>query len=177
MALRREAEMADRESFDVFYEKTMPALFRALLVVAGDRELAADATAEALTRAWQQWGRLRNPRAWALTVAHNHLRAWYQRVGNREMLTGVFDDDLEVTAEALVAAAPGAAEVDPDLLKAVADLPTRQRAVVASRYLLGLRPWEVADALGIDRRTESEHHRRAMKALRERIADWEGDAL
>ena len=39
--------MADRKSFDVFYEKTMPALFRALLVVTGDRELAADETAAA----------------------------------------------------------------------------------------------------------------------------------
>jgi RNA polymerase sigma-70 factor, ECF subfamily len=169
--------MADRTSFDAFYEKTMPALFRALLVVTADRDLAADATAEALARAWQRWETLHNPRAWALTVADNHVRRWYRRVGNREVLTGAFDEDLEVTAEALATAAPAAAEVDPDLLKAVADLPTRQRAVVASRYLLGLRPWEVADALGIDRRTESEHHRRAMKALRERIADWEGDAL
>lgn len=104
------------------------------------------------------------------------MRKWYQRVGNREMLTGVFGEGLDVTAEALTAAAPAAAEVDPDLLKAVADLPTQQRAVVAYRYLLGLRPREVADTLGIDRRTESEHHRRAMKTLRERVADWEGDA-
>jgi DNA-directed RNA polymerase specialized sigma24 family protein len=55
--------MANRKNFDAFYEETMPALFRALLVVTGDRELAADATAEALTRAWQQWAKLRNPRA------------------------------------------------------------------------------------------------------------------
>jgi RNA polymerase sigma factor (sigma-70 family) len=168
--------MANRKNFDAFYEETMPALFRALLVVTGDRELAADATAEALTRAWQQWAKLRNPRAWALKVADNHMRKWYQRVGNREMLTGVFGEGLDVTAEALATAAPAAAEVDPDLLKAVADLPTQQRAVVAYRYLLGLRPREVADTLGIDRRTESEHHRRAMKTLRERVADWEGDA-
>jgi RNA polymerase sigma-70 factor (ECF subfamily) len=169
--------MADRTGFDAFYQDTTPALFRALLVVTGDRELAADATAEALARAWQAWGTLRHPRAWALKVTHNHVRRWYQRVGNREVLTGAFGDGLEVTAEALATAAPAAAEVDPDLLKAVADLPTQQRAVVAYRYLLGLRPREVADALGIDRRTESEHHRRAMKALRERIADWEGEAL
>jgi RNA polymerase sigma factor (sigma-70 family) len=169
--------MADHNSFDVFYEKTMAALFRALLVVTADRDLAADATAEALARAWQRWGTLRDPPAWALKVAHNHVRSWYQRVGNREVLTGVFDEDLEITAEALATAAPAAAEVDPDLLKAVADLPGQQRAVIAYRYLLGLRPWEVADALGIDRRTESEHHRRAMKTLGERIADWEEDAL
>jgi RNA polymerase sigma factor (sigma-70 family) len=168
--------MVDRKSFDDFYEKTMPALFRGLLVVTGDRELAADATAEALTRAWQRWGQLRNPRAWASKVAHNHVTKWYQQVGNRETLTGAFDEGLDTTAEGLATAAPAAAEVDPDLLKAVADLPTQQRAVVAYRYLLGLRPLEVADILGIDRRTESEHHRRATKTLRERIADWEGDA-
>jgi RNA polymerase sigma-70 factor (ECF subfamily) len=167
--------MADRKNFDSFYEQTMPGLFRALLVVTGDRELAADATAEALTRAWQQWETLRNPRAWALKVADNHTRKWYRRVENRETLTGVFDEDIDVTAEVLTAAAPAAAEVDPDLLKAIAELPTRQRAVVAYRYLYGLRPWEVADTLGIDRRTESEHHRRAMKTLRERVAEWEGD--
>lgn len=167
--------MADGQSFDAFYRKTMPSLFRALLVVTADRELATDATAEAFARAWQQWGTLRNPRAWVWQVATNYVKRWGRRVGSREVLTDVFDERLEVTAEALTSAAPAAAEADMDLLKALADLPAKQRAVVAGRYVLSLRPREVAHALGIDRRTESEHHRRATKALRARLAGWEGE--
>jgi RNA polymerase sigma factor (sigma-70 family) len=167
--------MADDQNFDAFYRTTMPTLFRALLVVTADRELATDATSEALTRAWQQWGTLRNPRAWVWQVATNYVKAWARRIGNREVLTDVFDERFEVTAEVLTTAAPAAADADMDLLKALADLPAQQRAVVAGRYVLSLRPREVAHALGIDRRTESEHHRRAAKTLRERPVGWEGD--
>jgi RNA polymerase sigma factor (sigma-70 family) len=167
--------MAEGQNFDAFYRTTMPTLFRALLMVTADRELATDATSEALARAWQRWGTLRNPRAWVWQVATNYVKTWGRRIGNREVLTGVFDERFEVTAEVLTTAAPAAAEADMDLLKALADLPAQQRAVVAGRYVLSLRPREVAHALGIDRRTESEHHRRATKTLRERLAGWEGD--
>ncbi len=167
--------MADRQSFDAFYQETMPALFRTMLVTTADRELAADATAEAFAKAWQHWEELRNPRAWVWRVAYHYVKRQGSR-GNREVLTAVFDERLDVTAEALATAAPAADESDPDLVKAVADLPAQQRAVVACRYLFGLRPRDVARTLGIDRRTESEHHRRAIKTLKKRLADWEGDA-
>lgn len=164
--------MGDDQDFYAFFNTTLPVLFRALLVVTADRELATDAAAEALSRAWQRWPELHNPRAWVWQVAYNHVRAWWRRIGKHEVLIGVLDEDMELTAGALAATAPAAAEVDLDLLKAIADLPAQQRAVVAGRYVVGLRPGEVAGALGIDRRTESEHHRRAMMTLRQRLAGW-----
>jgi RNA polymerase sigma factor (sigma-70 family) len=176
MATKGTAAMADPDSFDAFFESTWPELFRALLVVAADRELAADAAAEAFTRAWQSWGRLQNPRAWTWKVAQNCLRSSARRIRSREVLTDMVDERLEVTAQVMAAAAPAAADIDMELLKAVADLPAQQRAVVAGRHLLGLRPWEVAHALEISPSTESEHHRRAMDTLRNRLADWEGYA-
>lgn len=164
--------MGDDQDFYAFFNATLPVLFRALLVVTADRELATDAAAEALSRAWQRWPELNNPRAWVWQVAYNHVRAWWRRIAAHEVLIGVLDEDVELTAGALAAAAPAAAEVDLDLLKAIADLPAQQRAVVAGRYVVGLRPGEVARALGIDRRTESEHHRRAIMTLRQRLAGW-----
>jgi RNA polymerase sigma factor (sigma-70 family) len=164
--------MGDDQDFYALFNATLPVLFRALLVVTADRELATDAAAEALSRAWQRWPELNNPRAWVWQVAYNHVRAWWRRIAAHEVLIGVLDEDVELTAGALAAAAPAAAEVDLDLLKAIADLPAQQRAVVAGRYVVGLRPREVARALGIDRRTESEHHRRAIMTLRQRLAGW-----
>jgi hypothetical protein len=79
--------------------------------------------AEALSRAWQRWPKLHNPRAWVWQVAYNHVRRWWRRIGTHEVLTGGFDEDVELTAAAFAAAAPAAAEVDLDLLKAIADLP------------------------------------------------------
>lgn len=158
--------MSQWKDFDEFYDQTMPRMFRALLLYAGNRELAADATAEGYTEACCHWDRLRNPEAWVRTVAHNYIKRHRRQVGNREVLECSLDEGLEMTAEALARAMPLAAQADLDLVKAVADLPAQQRAVVGGRYVLGLRPWEVAEYLGIDRRTESEHHRRAIRTLR-----------
>jgi DNA-directed RNA polymerase specialized sigma24 family protein len=109
--------MGDDQDFYAFFNATLPVLFRALLVVTADRELATDAAAEALSRAWQRWPELHNPRAWVWQVAYNHVRAWWRRIGKHEVLIGVLDEDVELTAGALAAAAPAAAEVDLDLLR------------------------------------------------------------
>jgi hypothetical protein len=49
-----------------------------------------------------------------------------------------------MTAEALAMEAPAAAEADLDVLKVIADLSPRQRAVMAGRYILDLRPIDIA---------------------------------
>jgi RNA polymerase sigma factor (sigma-70 family) len=151
----------------------MPKTYRAVLVIAGDRELAADATAEGFAEAWTKWPKLDEPSAYVCKVAYNYIKKYWKRIKNREILTSspkVEEGDL--TAEALAGQAPDAAERDLDLLKAVADLPEQQRAVMAGRYILDLRPIDVAEALGIKRQTESEYHRRALLTLHERLADW-----
>ena len=54
--------------------------------------------AEALSRALQRWPELHNPRAWVWQVAYNHVRRWWRRIGTHEVLTGGFDEDVELTA-------------------------------------------------------------------------------
>jgi RNA polymerase sigma factor (sigma-70 family) len=160
------------EGFDDFYRPTMPKVYRALLVTTGDPELAADATSEAFTSACVKWTDLENPSAWVWRVGYNYVKRYWKRIQNREVLESSLTEGMALTAEALAIAAPAAAETDLDLLKVVADLPAQQRAVMAGRHILDLRPIDVAKGLGISPKTESEHHKRALHTMRERLADW-----
>ena len=157
-------------TFDTFYAEVMPLVFRTLLLATGDRELAADATQEAFTQAYRRWEDLITPKAWVMRVAINYRNRWWRRIGSREVLAAD-TEVLDVTVEGLAAAAPVAAHFDPELVKALADLSSRQRTVVALRYLYDLQTNEIAEVLGIDSATVSVHHSRAMDALRRRLTD------
>ncbi len=121
---------------------------------------------------WRDWHKLRKPAAWVMRVAINYCNRWWRQIGNREVLASSLED-LELTIEDLAEAAPVVESLDPDLLKAIADLSARQRTVVALQDLYGLRPNQIAEVLGIKSSTVSVHYGRAMDALRKRLSDWE----
>jgi predicted RNA polymerase sigma factor len=55
-------------SFEEWYRGTYPQLVAALVLVAGDEELARDAADEAMVRAFERWSRVRSmgsPGGWA----------------------------------------------------------------------------------------------------------------
>jgi RNA polymerase sigma factor (sigma-70 family) len=133
--------------------------------------LAVEATSEAFALACDHWAHLENPPAWVWVVSRNCLKRLRKRQSHEVPMSSLADEP-EITAEDLAVAAPAAAEMDPGLIKAIADLSPRQRAVMAGRYILDLRPIDVARALGITPQAESEYHRRALLTLRERLADW-----
>ncbi len=65
------------KSFDDFYEAQFARTFRAAYAASGDRELAAEATQEAFTRALVRWRRVRrhpSPEGWVMTTALNELK-------------------------------------------------------------------------------------------------------
>jgi RNA polymerase sigma-70 factor, ECF subfamily len=145
--------------FGEFYAARKDVVFRATLAAGGDRQVAEDAVAEAFTRAYARWSRVRahpNPTAWVIRVALNAQRSWWRRV-RREVLGGVPGADPAVTD-----ADPASGEVR----AAVAALPRRQREVVALRVIADLSAEETAVALGISSGTVGSHLHRALAALR-----------
>src|SRR5687768_3963943 len=115
--------------FEPWYRKERPRLFRAVWAMAGDRDLAAEIVDEAFSRAFERWDRvggMDSPSSWVRVVALNHLRRTMRRKGIETRLFGRHRAAAE-TIDALP---------DPHLWDAVRALPSRQREVIALRYVL-----------------------------------------
>jgi len=66
--------------FAEFYESTRDDCLRIVLLHVGDRHLAHDLVAEAYTRAWMSWRKVRElevPRAWVVRTALNTHVSWW----------------------------------------------------------------------------------------------------
>jgi len=151
------------ELFDLHYER----LVRALTVVAGDVEVAADAVQEAFVKAHLRWRRISrydDPIGWVRRVAINGMRDEHRRRGRKER------------AVQRLAARP-TTHVDPpatdDLGVLLAALPRQQRIVTALFYVDDLTVAEIAVALGLSEGTVKSHLHDARERLRNVIESEE----
>jgi len=148
--------------FEQFFSSTKDQLFRALIVVVRDRDVAEDAVAEAYTRALAHWDTVARhpaPSAWVARTALNYVRS-AQRVAAH-------------TSSADVPEAPVSDDppIDPGLLRRLLALPERQREVVALRVVLGLDTQRTAQLLGIAEGTVTAHLFRALTRLQEELSE------
>jgi RNA polymerase sigma-70 factor (sigma-E family) len=149
----------EQDEFADFYRASRDSCLRAVTAVVGDCRLAEELVAEAFTRAWMSWGKVRRhaaPRAWVVRTALNLGVSWWRR---RRREVPLADHD---------AAAPGGTSggVDPALLAALRRLPARQREVLALRIFLDLDTETTAKVIGIAPGTVMAHLSRAVAALR-----------
>jgi RNA polymerase sigma-70 factor (ECF subfamily) len=145
-------------SFEGFYRSERDRLVRALaLTLGGDVSLAAEATDEAMARAytrWRQVGGYENPSGWVYRVALNWARSRLRkRSRERWGMTvdrGEWDPD----------------PADPTLVRRVWALPEHQRVVVVLRYFTDWSTDQIADALDIRPGTVKSRLNRALSHLR-----------
>jgi RNA polymerase sigma-70 factor (sigma-E family) len=156
--------------FAEFYESTREDCLRIVLLNVGDRDLAQDLVAEAYTRAWVSWRKVRAlevPRAWVVRIALNtHVSSWRRR--RREVALGDHDTAMHVEE---------ATAVSGDLLAALRRLPARQREVVTLRLLLDMDTETTARVLGIAPGTVSAHLHQAVAKLRAAIPSHYGQEI
>jgi len=84
-----------QREFAEFYAATRDDCLRVVLMTAGDRLLAEDLVAEAYTRAWLSWRKVRGldqPRAWVVRTALNTRISWWRR---RRREVGLDGQDYE----------------------------------------------------------------------------------
>jgi len=146
--------------FTEFYQTERDRCLRAVLAVVGDRLAAEDLVAEAFTRAWTSWPKVRRhpaPSAWVVRTALNVRVSWWRR-RRREVELG--------DAHEGVAATGGDRGVDPKLLAVLRQLPRRQREVIVFRVFLDLDTEGTARTLGIAPGTVTAHLSRAVATLR-----------
>jgi RNA polymerase sigma-70 factor (sigma-E family) len=154
-----------QREFAEFYAATRDDCLRVVLLTAGDRLLAEDLVAEAYTRAWLSWRKVRGldqPRAWVVRTALNTRISWWRR---RRREVGLDDQAYD---HASPASQDGTYQrsLDTDLVAALRRLPVRQREVVALRLLLDLDTASTAEALGLADGTVGSHLHRALANLR-----------
>lgn len=150
---------ASVDDFETWYLAEREGIARSLFVIGGDAEAARDAVAEAFSRAYERWSRvrsMRSPTGWVYQVALNELR---RRMRRRNL------ESRLVRRNRIDTVRP--AEVDPELWAAVAALPLRQREAIVLRYVADLTEADVSTALGISEGAASA----ALVAARRRLAD------
>lgn len=151
----------DQRAFAEFYAAAWDDCLRIVTLSVGNRALGEDLVAEAFTKAWASWRKVRGlaaPRAWIIRTALNAHVSWWRR-HRREVALGSHDRT----------AAAGDLALDSSLVAALRRLPVRQRQVVALRLLLDLDTATTAEMLGMSASTVATHLQRAVAALRRDI--------
>ncbi|MBZ6107413.1 RNA polymerase sigma factor [Streptomyces olivaceus] len=144
--------------FGAFFADHYPRVIAMLVAHRGFTEvIAQDATAEAMTRLVEHWGKVEAPQAWVRTVA---FRVACQLAGHQQ--TGMLASQLvdHRAAHDLVAA-----ELALVAGTVIAALPRRQQEVM-TLTLVDMKPSEIADILGCtpaQARANLAHARRALR--------------
>ena len=147
--------------YDEFFRRTGPRLLRVCYLATLDREAAADATQEALTRAWHHWDKINtgNPEAWARVVVLNLCRSRWRRLAREARFTA-----RTATVTELHHPLP-----DIDLQRALATLSPRQRQAVALYYLEDLSIADCASAMGSSEGAVKSYLSRAREQLAKHV--------
>jgi len=150
--------------FEAWYRAAHPRLGAALTVAFGDVDLAQDAADEAVTLAFQNWGRIQkmeSPTGWLYRTGFNVARRRRPRAA------------LERKLLRRSAPEPSTPPRETELWFVVADLPDRQREAVVLRHVGQLREREVAEVMGLTRGGVSSTLRAAYASLRVDISESE----
>jgi len=153
----------DEATFAEFFAASWKPCLRAVAATTGDMRLAEDQVAEAFSRAWSSWrtvSRHPAPAAWVVRTALNVGATWWRR-RSREL--PLVDHDA-------VAADLDVSVLDTALLRALRQLPARQREVVVLRIFLDLDIETTARQLAIAPGTVRAHLSRAVAALRTELS-------
>ena len=148
--------------YEEFYRANYDHLVAALALTLGNLDLAKDAAAEAMTRAYQQWDEVAtyaNPQGWTYRVGLNWARSWFRK--RRRELSGVYvDDGVEDPPVG-----------DPALERALTHLSLDHRSVIVPRYYVDWSIEQIAEALDIPQGTVKSRLHRAVEQLNSELKE------
>ena len=150
--------------FSVFLEEYRVPVFRFLMASVGP-DHADDCFQETFLSALRAYPRLQpgtNLRAWILTIAGR--KAIDHERGRRRRAIPVAEVP-EVPAHG----SPGSPDGEPELWRAVRQLPPMQRGAIVQRYVLDLSYREVAEVLGCSEEAARANAHEARRRLRARL--------
>lgn len=162
-ALAHPTTMAVTEAaFDRYIDGHKARLFSLAYGILRDHGEAEDAVQETMWKAWTKWDTVREEDkrdGWLTRICINHCLRSKQRLGRATV--------------ADVADRPGRAPAprDPDLDRAFAVLPPKQRAAVLLHYHWGCTVEQTAELMGCRPGTVRTHVQRALATLRRELSD------
>ena len=144
------------EQFSWFFRSEYPQVVRTAYLVLQDSEAAKDVAQEAFMQTMRHWPKVSNydkPEAWVRRVA---IRMAVKVARKQKLLTPLS------TAPEKGVAAKGS---DPDLMRAIGSLPSKQRAAIVLFYLEDRPVAEVAEIMDCSESTAKVHLHRARQKL------------
>ena len=161
----------EADSFESLYESTFPKLYAYVASLVGDRAAAEDVTAQAFERAYRRRRTYRPSRgsreAWIFGIARNAALDELRRRRRRARLEG---DPADDDAPALDDQAEHALRRE-TVRSALETLESREREVVALKFMGGLSNAEIARVLGVSESNAGTKLHRAITKLREACHD------
>jgi RNA polymerase sigma-70 factor (sigma-E family) len=154
-------------TFEEFVAARLGSLLRYATVVTWDPHLAEDIVQNVLVRAQARWhrvSRMDEPEAYVKRMVVNEFLSWRRRRASVPLPAVVLDG--------LMTAAPDPSERHDErdaMLRLIAALPARQRAVIALRFYEDLSTEQIADILGCRTVTVRTHLARALAALQQAL--------
>src|SRR4051794_8926655 len=155
----RAAQAGSADAMERLYRAHWPRAYRAAYLVVHDSAGAEDIAQEAFlaaVRALDRFDRRRPFGPWLHRIVVNRAIDW----ARARSLRG------EVAADESLAAEPDAPAELPELVRALAELPPDQRAVIVLRYLLESPPGETPERPALPRGTVTSRLRRGLDALK-----------
>jgi RNA polymerase sigma-70 factor (ECF subfamily) len=154
------------DAFEQFISEKYGRIVSTVRLIVGDHATAEDITQEAFARAYLSWSKLwpeGNPAGWVHRVSTNLALSWRRRAGRELRAIQKLGRRTEMTTPA--------PDAYPELHRAIAGLPRRQRAAVALHYTLGLSMEESAAAMGCAAGTVKSLLFSARERLRTQLQD------
>lgn len=145
--------------FEMLYQQSFSQVFKATLLLCGDRHIAEECTQEAFARALERWDRIAGKKwavGWVMTTALNQARRTQRR--------------YKIPDESWVSSFPQV-EASVDLWKAISNLPRRQQDAIALHYIADLPIDQVGSAMGCKAGTVKAHLWRARRQLSAHLGD------
>lgn len=148
-----------RTDFASFYEEHYRSITKAIWATIRDKDLAAEATDEAMARAYASWAKVQrydNPAGWVYRVGVNWaISALRKRNRRAAKVDPTPPLDIEIG--------------DPSLHAAIGKLDTKMRSVVVCRYLLDWTTEQTAEALSLREGTVKSRLHRALQQLSQQL--------
>lgn len=159
-----EVVRSDSAEFSEFYRNHWRGVARGLALTLGNADLAAEATDEAMARAYPRWSTIRtydNPAGWVYRVGLNWARSYHRRIAR--LIPFAHHETVDLAPVA-----------DPAIREALLRLDIKQRSVVVCRLLLDWSVDETAAALEISPGTVKSRLHRALQILESTLATHKG---
>ena len=163
------AQAGDRGAFDVLADRYRPGLLAAGFDLAGRFDVAEDLAQDALCRAWEKVGELRDAAAfgaWLRTVVVNSYRMWLRRPWQSDVS---IDQAGHLRADEDHFAQVRRKELQRELRVGLRAVPRQNRLALLMRYFGGSSYEEIASFLEVPVTTVAGRIYRAKLQLRRRL--------